>query len=79
MLELIILDNGPEIAGDDNFRINELIVSIPGALPGLRCEMRSEQVKGETGCKDKPSVTDSARSIRVVVENEVEDCAMDAK
>ena len=40
VLELIILDKGAEIAGDDNFRMDESIKSMPGALRGLRCEMR---------------------------------------
>ena len=46
MLKLIILDKGPEITGDDNFRIDKFIESRPGALQGLRCEMRLEQVEG---------------------------------
>ena len=36
MLELIILDKGPKITGDDKFRIKEFIESGPGALQGLR-------------------------------------------
>ena len=44
MLELMILDKGPEITGDDNFRIDEFIESRPGALQGLRCEMRFRQL-----------------------------------
>ena len=57
VLELIILDKGAEIAGDDNFRMDESIKSMPGALCGLRCEMRLEHVEGEIGCNDRTSVT----------------------
>ena len=81
MLELMILDKGPEITGDDNFRMDEFIESRPGALQGLRCEMRLEQVDGEIGCKDKASVAAPAGLIGVVIEDEIEDWAeaMDAK
>ena len=73
MLELIILDKGLEITGDDNFRMDKFIESRPGALQGLRCEMRLEQFEGKIGCKDKASVAASAGHIGVVVEDEVED------
>ena len=67
MLKLIILDKGPEITGDDNFRIDKFIESRPGALQGLRCEMRLEQVEGEKSCKNKASVAAPAGLIGVVV------------
>ena len=73
MLELIILDKGPEITGYDNFRMDEFIESRLGVLQGLRCEMRLEQVEEEKGCKDKESVAAAAGLIGVVIEDEIED------
>ena len=67
MLKLIILDKGPEITGDDNFRIDKFIESRPGALQGLRCEIRLEQVEGGKSCKDKASVAAPVGLIGVVV------------